>query len=113
MYIRLLLFLHLLHNIYIIALLSYCFGVIYWQIVIMRVSLNCTCGFELAKVQLQGPLKYMYVPAYGIYKRMTNWLCLLQNCSISRTTADALVTVPSHYDTLPSNIWQNSNEAQI
>lgn len=33
------------------------------------------------------------------------------NCSNSRTTADALVTVPSHYDTLPSNLWQS--EAQL
>ncbi|XP_059057653.1 6-phosphofructo-2-kinase/fructose-2,6-bisphosphatase-like [Achroia grisella] len=36
-----------------------------------------------------------------------------KNCSITRTTADALVTVPSHYDTLPSNLWQNPSEAQI
>lgn len=34
-----------------------------------------------------------------------------KNCSINRTTADALVTVPSHYDTLPSNLWQNSTES--
>lgn len=40
-------------------------------------------------------------------------LSLFQNCSINRTTADALVTVPSHYDTLPSNIWQNPTEAQL
>ncbi|GBP28387.1 hypothetical protein EVAR_102959_1 [Eumeta japonica] len=36
-----------------------------------------------------------------------------KNCSISRTTADALVTVPSHYDTLPSNLWQNPSETQL
>ncbi|CAB3253164.1 unnamed protein product [Arctia plantaginis] len=35
-----------------------------------------------------------------------------KNCSINRTTDDALVTVPSHYDTLPSNLWQNPTEAQ-
>lgn len=35
-----------------------------------------------------------------------------KNCSINRSTADALVTVPSHYDTLPSNLRQNS-EAQL
>lgn len=37
----------------------------------------------------------------------------LQNCSITRTTADALVTVPSHYDTLPSNLWQATTEAKL
>ncbi|XP_075980057.1 6-phosphofructo-2-kinase/fructose-2,6-bisphosphatase-like isoform X2 [Anticarsia gemmatalis] len=36
-----------------------------------------------------------------------------KNCSINRTTDDALVTVPSHYDTLPSNLWQNPTEAQL
>ncbi|KAL4710905.1 hypothetical protein ACJJTC_002535 [Scirpophaga incertulas] len=34
------------------------------------------------------------------------------NCSITRSASDALVTVPSHYDTLPSNLWQNT-EAQL
>ncbi|KAJ2945509.1 hypothetical protein O0L34_g323 [Tuta absoluta] len=36
-----------------------------------------------------------------------------KNCSTSRTPADALLTVPSHYDTLPSNLWQNPTEAQL
>ncbi|KPJ02373.1 Polycomb protein eed-A [Papilio xuthus] len=36
-----------------------------------------------------------------------------RNCSINRSTAEALVTVPSHYDTLPSNLWQNPTEAQL
>ncbi|XP_032518641.1 6-phosphofructo-2-kinase/fructose-2,6-bisphosphatase-like isoform X1 [Danaus plexippus] len=31
-----------------------------------------------------------------------------KNCSINRTPDEALVTVPSHYDTLPSNLWQSS-----
>ncbi|KAL0871037.1 hypothetical protein ABMA27_004846 [Loxostege sticticalis] len=36
-----------------------------------------------------------------------------KNCSITRSASDALVTVPSHYDTLPSNLWQNAPEAQL
>jgi hypothetical protein len=40
-------------------------------------------------------------------------LFLLQNCSITRSASDALVTVPSHYDTLPSNLWQSTAEAQV
>ncbi|RVE45447.1 hypothetical protein evm_009882 [Chilo suppressalis] len=35
------------------------------------------------------------------------------NCSITRSASDALTTVPSHYDTLPSNLWQNTAEAQV
>ncbi|XP_063829402.1 6-phosphofructo-2-kinase/fructose-2,6-bisphosphatase-like isoform X2 [Ostrinia nubilalis] len=36
-----------------------------------------------------------------------------KNCSITRSASDALVTVPSHYDTLPSNLWQSATEAQV
>ncbi|CAG9788609.1 unnamed protein product [Diatraea saccharalis] len=35
------------------------------------------------------------------------------NCSITRSASEALTTVPSHYDTLPSNLWQNTAEAQL
>lgn len=35
------------------------------------------------------------------------------NCSLNRSSDDALTTVPSHYDTLPSNLWQNPAEAQL
>ncbi|CAH2984001.1 unnamed protein product [Chilo suppressalis] len=37
----------------------------------------------------------------------------IDNCSITRSASDALTTVPSHYDTLPSNLWQNTAEAQV
>ncbi|XP_026321564.1 6-phosphofructo-2-kinase/fructose-2,6-bisphosphatase-like isoform X2 [Hyposmocoma kahamanoa] len=91
--------------------------------------LRCMLGYFLdAKLD---ELPYMNVPLHTIvkltsygYKYKVEMIQLPidcvdthrkqpKNCSISRSTADALVTVPSHYDTLPSNIWQNSNEAQI
>lgn len=84
---------------------AYCLETTGWFNVIMRLSLNCACYLNLAKPQ--GLLQYVPMLFLNL------WLCLLQNCSISRSTADALVTVPSHYDTLPSNIWQSSTEAQI
>ncbi|XP_049876061.1 6-phosphofructo-2-kinase/fructose-2,6-bisphosphatase-like [Pectinophora gossypiella] len=91
--------------------------------------LRCMLGYFLdAKLD---ELPYMTVPLHTIvkltsygYKYKIEMIKLPidcvdthrkqpKNCSISRTTADALVTVPSHYDTLPSNLWQNSAEAQL
>ncbi|CAH0589166.1 unnamed protein product [Chrysodeixis includens] len=91
--------------------------------------LRCMLGYFLdAKLD---ELPYMNVPLHTIvkltsygYKYKIEMIKLPvdcvdthrmqpKNCSISRTTADALVTVPSHYDTLPSNLWQAPNEAQL
>ncbi|XP_023937273.1 6-phosphofructo-2-kinase/fructose-2,6-bisphosphatase [Bicyclus anynana] len=90
--------------------------------------LRCMLGYFL-DAQLD-ELPYMNVPLHTIvkltsygYKYKLEMIKLPidcvdthrkqpKNCSINRTTADALVTVPSHYDTLPSNMWQNS-EAQL
>ncbi|VVC93248.1 unnamed protein product [Leptidea sinapis] len=90
--------------------------------------LRCMLGYFLdAKLD---ELPYMTVPLHTIvkltsygYKYKVEMVKLPvecvdthrkqpKNCSITRTTADALVTVPSHYDTLPSNLWQSS-EAQL
>lgn len=90
--------------------------------------LRCMLGYFLdAKLD---ELPYMNVPLHTIvkltsygYKYKVEMIKLPidcvdthrkqpKNCSINRSTADALVTVPSHYDTLPSNLWQ-SNEAQL
>ncbi|XP_022121663.2 6-phosphofructo-2-kinase/fructose-2,6-bisphosphatase [Pieris rapae] len=91
--------------------------------------LRCMLGYFLdAKLD---ELPYMNVPLHTIvkltsygYKYKVEMIKLPvecvdthrqqpKNCSISRTTADALLTVPSHYDTLPSNLWQNPTEAQL
>ncbi|KAG7312263.1 hypothetical protein JYU34_001735 [Plutella xylostella] len=91
--------------------------------------LRCMLGYFLdAKLD---ELPYMNVPLHTIVKLTSygyKYKCEMitlpiecvdthrkqpKNCSINRTTADALVTVPSHYDTLPSNIWQNPAEAQL
>ncbi|KAM3965742.1 6-phosphofructo-2-kinase/fructose-2,6-bisphosphatase [Aphomia sociella] len=91
--------------------------------------LRCMLGYFLdAKLD---ELPYMNVPLHTIvkltsygYKYKVEMIKMAvdcvdthrkqpKNCSITRTTADALVTVPSHYDTLPSNLWQNSTEAQV
>lgn len=91
--------------------------------------LRCMLGYFLdAKLD---ELPYMNVPLHTIvkltsygYKYKVEMIKLPvecvdthrqqpKNCSINRTTADALVTVPSHYDTLPSNLWQSPNEAQL
>ncbi|XP_046969157.1 6-phosphofructo-2-kinase/fructose-2,6-bisphosphatase-like isoform X1 [Vanessa cardui] len=90
--------------------------------------LRCMLGYFLdAKLD---ELPYMNVPLHTIvkltsygYKYKVEMIKLPiecvdthrkqpKNCSINRSTADALVTVPSHYDTLPSNLWQNT-EAQL
>ncbi|KAJ8714940.1 hypothetical protein PYW08_004921 [Mythimna loreyi] len=91
--------------------------------------LRCMLGYFLdAKLD---ELPYMNVPLHTIvkltsygYKYKVEMIKLPvecvdthrqqpKNCSINRTTADALVTVPSHYDTLPSNLWQSPTEAQL
>ncbi|XP_050549702.1 6-phosphofructo-2-kinase/fructose-2,6-bisphosphatase isoform X1 [Spodoptera frugiperda] len=91
--------------------------------------LRCMLGYFLdAKLD---ELPYMNVPLHTIvkltsygYKYKVEMIKLPvdcvdthrqqpKNCSINRTSADALVTVPSHYDTLPSNLWQNPTEAQL
>ncbi|KAJ0174753.1 hypothetical protein K1T71_009861 [Dendrolimus kikuchii] len=91
--------------------------------------LRCMLGYFLdAKLD---ELPYMNVPLHTIvklssygYKYKVEMIKLPvdcvdthrkqpKNCSITRSSADALVTVPSHYDTLPSNLWQNPAEAQL
>ncbi|XP_063386975.1 6-phosphofructo-2-kinase/fructose-2,6-bisphosphatase-like [Cydia fagiglandana] len=91
--------------------------------------LRCMLGYFLdAKLD---ELPYMNVPLHTIvkltshgYKYKVETIKLPiecvdthrqqpKNCSITRSSIDALVTVPSHYDTLPSNLWQNPSEAQL
>lgn len=91
--------------------------------------LRCMLGYFLdAKLD---ELPYMNVPLHTIvkltsygYKYKVEMIKLPvecvdtyrqqpKNCSINRSTAEALTTVPSHYDTLPSNLWQSPTEAQL
>ncbi|XP_063365713.1 6-phosphofructo-2-kinase/fructose-2,6-bisphosphatase-like [Cydia amplana] len=91
--------------------------------------LRCMLGYFLdAKLD---ELPYMNVPLHTIVKLTSHGYkynvetiklpieCVdthrqqPKNCSITRSSIDALVTVPSHYDTLPSNLWQNPSETQL
>lgn len=86
--------------------------------------LRCVLGYFLdAKLD---ELPYMNVPLHTIVKLTSegyNYRAEMiklpvecvdtqrhqpNNCSISRSTDEALKTVPSHYDTLPSSLWQTS-----
>lgn len=87
--------------------------------------LRCILGYFLdAKLD---ELPYMNVPLHTIIKLTAQghkYHCEMikipiecvnthriqpKNCSSSRTSDDALMTVPSHYDTLPSSLWQTCN----
>ncbi|KAJ9584891.1 hypothetical protein L9F63_020746 [Diploptera punctata] len=68
--------------------------------------LRCILGYFLNKQPDELP--YINVPLHTLIKINNRWP---KNTSPTRTTADALITVPSHYDSV--NFWQLSGHTPL